>query len=322
MAPRKFDRYMIVLGAARNRKFARLTDSELRAHFFGVLAVAAQSPRRGYLLVSTSMEAGAHEVAAEAGVSLRIATSAVEKLKQVGVLERDDEAGAWFVHDWWDHNPEPERVDPTNADRQRRYRQRNVTNNVSNAVSNGESNGESNASNASPSPSPSPPPHPLLNPILIPLKGEGGSARKRASHHVDQSKRPEGFPEHLANAGKEALQILHRVWKLRGGVEPQPRGVGLAIMRDEAADHIAVARELEHYMTAGKGCHIACGDIAQRYGDRVASAGTKQQLLASSNGHHKGSPSDTWRALGLPTLDQTQTQDSAVVDATCEEDTE
>ena len=71
MAARKFDRYMVVIGAGRNRKFARFTDSERCAHFLGVLAIAAQAPVRGYLLVEND-EAGAEEVAEEAGVSKRV----------------------------------------------------------------------------------------------------------------------------------------------------------------------------------------------------------------------------------------------------------
>lgn len=114
---------MLVLGAGRNRKFARLTDSERCAHFLGVLAIAAQSPIRGYLLVEGEMEAGAEEVASEAGVPVKVAESALAKLKRVGVLKRDGDQGAWWVHDWWEVNPEP-RPDPTNAVRQANHRER------------------------------------------------------------------------------------------------------------------------------------------------------------------------------------------------------
>lgn len=123
MARRLFDRYMIALGIGRNDKLAGLTDSEFRAHVVGVLAIAAKSPVRGYLLVAEGVEATAEHIANQAGgkVTRRIAQSAMDKLVDVGVLLRDDEMDAWRVHDWDEVNPPPKR-DETAADRQRRHR--------------------------------------------------------------------------------------------------------------------------------------------------------------------------------------------------------
>lgn len=108
------------------------------------------------------------------------------------------------------------------------------------------------------------------------------AARKRARVTVDQTKRPDNFPDHLGEIGKQVIVILRRIWEVRGGVEPQARNVGLGIMRNERADHVAVARELEQYMTTGKGEHVRCADIALRYGDRVqgAPASARQSLSA------------------------------------------
>ncbi len=113
---------MIVRGAGRNAKFARFTGDERCAHFLGVLSLAAGAPIRGALLVGDD-EAGVPEIALEAGVSEKVAASALAKLKARGVLIRDEELGAWVVHDWGEVNPEPKK-DPGNADRQRRYRER------------------------------------------------------------------------------------------------------------------------------------------------------------------------------------------------------
>ena len=120
MAPRKFTKYFLVIGAGRNAKFARLNDSERCAHFLGVLSIAAQSPIRGYLLVGEE-EAGAAEVASEAGVSEKVAASAIQKLAARGVLLRDEDHDCWRVHDWDDVNPPP-KTDKTAAERQRRRR--------------------------------------------------------------------------------------------------------------------------------------------------------------------------------------------------------
>lgn len=118
MSPRKFDRYMVQLGIGRNRKLLPLTDSEFRAHIAGVLAIAAQADPRGYLLIGTE-EATPTEVANEAGgkATPRVAAAAIEKLKARGVLEWDQDQGAWHVHDWEELNPAP-RHDPTAAKRQ------------------------------------------------------------------------------------------------------------------------------------------------------------------------------------------------------------
>ena len=255
MTQRAFNSYMVQIGMGTHPKFARLTDGEFRAHVVGVLAVAAMSPVRGSLLVG-EIPAEPVDVAATAGVSEKVARSAMEKLQAVGVLEQDEEHGCLRVHDWGDINPAP-RNDPSNAERQRRHRERNALRNgkVTQSVT-----APVTASNTD------------EEEVEGELPPNGGSARKRARQQVDQSKRPEDFPPDLVPVGAEVLTILRRTWNVRGGLEPQPRGVGLAIMRNLRADHVRVARELEHWLTAGKGQRSKCGDIAHRFGDWVADA--------------------------------------------------
>jgi hypothetical protein len=125
MSPQKFDRYMIVIGAGRNKKFNPLTDSERCAHFLGVLSLAAQSPIRGYLLITEEIEVEAEDIANEAGgkVTTRVAAAALQKLKARGVLVHDPEMGAWYVNDWDEINPKP-KTDTTVNERQQRRRER------------------------------------------------------------------------------------------------------------------------------------------------------------------------------------------------------
>lgn len=120
MSPRKFDKYFVVLGAGTNGKFARLTDSEFRAHVVGVLAIAATASVRGCLLVG-DLEAEACDVAKIAGVKEKDAQTSLAKLKAVGVLTRDDGLDCWRVHDWDEVNPAP-KADNTAAARQQRRR--------------------------------------------------------------------------------------------------------------------------------------------------------------------------------------------------------
>lgn len=134
MSPRvKFDRYMIVAGSARHAKFRRLTTAERHAFFLGVLSLAAQAPIRGCLLVG-DLQADENDVAGEADVTVREARSAMEKLRAVGVIYRDEDLGCERVHDFEEWNPPPKR-DATNADRQRRYKDRLRAS--GNAVTNG-----------------------------------------------------------------------------------------------------------------------------------------------------------------------------------------
>lgn len=123
MSPRgKFDRYMIAAGAARHAKFRRLNTNERHAFFMGVLSLAAQAPIRGCLLIG-ELEADARDVAGEADVPERVAESALVKLRQVGVIYRDEALGCERVHDFEEWNPAPKK-DTTNAERQRRYKER------------------------------------------------------------------------------------------------------------------------------------------------------------------------------------------------------
>jgi hypothetical protein len=122
MSPRKFDRYMVHVGMGTHAKLAALTDNEYRAHISGVLAIAAEAPVRGYLIVGEQPAEPVH-IARVAGVTEKVAAAAVEKLKAVGILTFDVELEAWEVHDWLDHNPDPKR-DVTAAERAKRYRER------------------------------------------------------------------------------------------------------------------------------------------------------------------------------------------------------
>lgn len=112
---------MVGLGAGRHVKFRRLTIPERYAFFMGVLSLAAQSPVRGCLMIG-SLAVEPADVAAEADVPEKVAASAMEKLRAVEVIVRDEHGLEW-VHDFQDWNPEPKN-DGTNAERQQRYRER------------------------------------------------------------------------------------------------------------------------------------------------------------------------------------------------------
>lgn len=138
---REFDRFMIVNEIAANPKVARLTDAEFRCLIQGVWPLASKSRPRGYLLVG-SHPADERDIANQARCSIQTARRTMAKLRELEMVVRDEDLGVERCHDWDEINPAP-KIDATNAERQRRYKQRLVTlrNGVSNAVSNAVTNG-------------------------------------------------------------------------------------------------------------------------------------------------------------------------------------
>ena len=129
-----FDRFMVVNEIAGNPKIARLTDAEFRCLIQGVWPLASKSQPRGYLLVG-SLPAEDRDIANQARCSVAVARRTMKKLRELEMVVRDEELGVECCHDWDEINPKP-KVDATNAERQRRYRQRLVT--LRNAVTNGD----------------------------------------------------------------------------------------------------------------------------------------------------------------------------------------
>lgn len=123
MARRTYDRLMVATKIGTNRKIRRLRPEQRWAHVAGVLALAAESPIPGHLLVADGVCVEPIDVAEHAGVSLAVAEKTMDTLRELGVVKYDGEAACEYVHDWDEWNPAP-RNDPTAADRMRRYRER------------------------------------------------------------------------------------------------------------------------------------------------------------------------------------------------------
>ncbi len=130
---RKFDRFMVDVNVGTNRKLRRLTVPERWCYIAGILPIAAQAPVRGRLLIG-DLPAEEADYAEQAGVTVTVARQALGKLRELGVIYLDEELGCEQVHDFEDWNPPP-KEDATNAERQRRYRERHSSG--SNATSNG-----------------------------------------------------------------------------------------------------------------------------------------------------------------------------------------
>lgn len=134
-----FDRMMIEVELEANPKIGRLDNAQYRCLISGVWALAAKATPRGYL-VAAGEPIAPEDVARQARCSVTVARKTLAALRQMDMIEMDDELGVEFVHDWWEMNPDPKKPDPTGAERQRRWRERMKARNGSrNALRNGAS---------------------------------------------------------------------------------------------------------------------------------------------------------------------------------------
>lgn len=209
-----FDRFMVDVEAGRNLKLRRLTDSERLAFFLGVLPIAAKAPIRGRLLVG-DLPAESRDIAFQASVSERAAAGAVSKLRALGVLLPDDELGCEFVHDFDDWNPAPKR-DSTNAERQRRYRERQARRNTQR---NGTRNGDVTAGNDGEVEGKGmnyPPNPPRGEQQLPPVKPSGN---RQSDHAAYRAQLAEWTAQHFPGCQPSAIAGLIG-WVESRGIEP------------------------------------------------------------------------------------------------------
>lgn len=94
----------------------------------------------------------------------------------------------------------------------------------------------------------------------------------RKSKRVDPNALPADFPAELVPVAEQVLAKLERLQAERGGNEPTLRGVGLAIINHSNRDHVAVAGDLEHWATVGRGQARAIHDWPKQYGNFLAKA--------------------------------------------------
>lgn len=120
----EFDSILLRVEIGASRKLRRFTPEQRWCVVAGVWALAAKSPLRGYLLVAENVPVEVDDVAEQAGVKPAIARAALAKMRELGMLETDNEAGAEHVHDWHQHQREPKQSESREAWRERKRRQR------------------------------------------------------------------------------------------------------------------------------------------------------------------------------------------------------
>lgn len=102
----RYDRFMVTVEIASNAKVGRLTDAEFRCMVTGVWALAAKAPVRGCLLIG-DLKAEPGDIARQARCSVAVAKRTLRKMRELGMLENDDENSCERVHDWNEYQPSP-----------------------------------------------------------------------------------------------------------------------------------------------------------------------------------------------------------------------
>lgn len=123
MTPRGYDRYMIDVEIGSNAKIGRFTAAQFQCLVCGVWPLAAKSQPRGCLVVAGQPAIDA-DIARQARCSTAVARSTLALMRDLLMLETDDETGLEYVHDWHDFNPDPKRSDTPEGWRERKRRQR------------------------------------------------------------------------------------------------------------------------------------------------------------------------------------------------------
>jgi hypothetical protein len=83
---------MVAVDISTNPKIGRLTDPEFRCLVTGVWPLAAKSDPRGYLLVGRH-PATERDVSHQARCAVSVARRTLSKLRELGMLERDEQTG-------------------------------------------------------------------------------------------------------------------------------------------------------------------------------------------------------------------------------------
>lgn len=106
--------------APSDRKVRRLKRPEQKWVWVCCLCLARQSPLPGFLLISDREPVTLEDLADLAGMPEPAVSKAVAAMQSVGLIERDDMLGAWFIPSW-DSRQYPS---DTSTDRVRAHRER------------------------------------------------------------------------------------------------------------------------------------------------------------------------------------------------------
>lgn len=253
---RKFDRFMVATDNGHNLKLARFTDGEFRALVQGVWPIAAKADPRGAFMIGQTPATADDIVFLAPKVSRRTAAACIAKMRELGMLEHDDELGGEWVHDWDIVNPAP-KTDKTNADRQRRFRERR--NGVTQTVTDGVSNGAVT-------------PPEVEGEVEDPPSPPGGNGRRgQKPQPPDPDEIPADLAEHLRPVVPAVVAVLSRIAAAKGAKPVTVAATARAIAGHPGHDHLAVAQDVEHWWVHGLGAQKPVKDVVATYRNRLSS---------------------------------------------------
>lgn len=124
---RGYDCFLVHEKIGADVRLRRLPPDERWVYVAGVLALAAQSPRRGWLLVADGLPATTADIAFEAGVSESVAASALESCRRFGLVTTDGDVERPASWDTWQPAPRHSETRAAWKERKRRERERKQT---------------------------------------------------------------------------------------------------------------------------------------------------------------------------------------------------
>jgi hypothetical protein len=104
---RPYDKFMVAYKIGADRQLRRVPAQQRWVWVAGVLALAAQSPIRGALLLVDADPVMPKDVADEASVTVHLARKALASFRSLGLITPDDELGCDLVPNFNLYNPPP-----------------------------------------------------------------------------------------------------------------------------------------------------------------------------------------------------------------------
>jgi hypothetical protein len=120
---RPYDKFMVAYKIGADRQLRRVPAQQRWVWVAGVLALAAQSPIRGHLLLVDAEPVTEKDIAGEAGVTRALASKALSSFRKLDLVVVDEALACEFVPNFLLYNPQPS-SSSTEGERLRKREQR------------------------------------------------------------------------------------------------------------------------------------------------------------------------------------------------------
>ena len=125
MAPPKRPWFRLYVEMIWDRKIRRLPEKS-RWLFVAMLAAARQSPLPGYLMIDDDTPMETDDICDAAAMKLKDVRQGLADLSGIGLIEEDDETGAWWIPKWDERQFESDETTKRTAKHRSKEQGRNV----------------------------------------------------------------------------------------------------------------------------------------------------------------------------------------------------